>query len=440
MSTKEDAGIRSLLDLHRSRAEQRLNGMRAMVLVLLGTAAAFYGPSLPPAVNRVNVVLLIPIFIWTAGQWAAFRGRQRVPRWLTIANPLIDVTWVTLLMGTYGFVDRAQLGLRSPMFLVYFVVLAARPITSSTRVTAVTAVVCVLQYAALSAALIVGAGAALAPTPVAAAASGDISLLDEGAKVLLLAVGGGVAVYATAWQERLLASHHAQMRDREQLQAELARAQLRSLELQLQPHFLFNTLNTITALLRTDARGAEQVVASLSELLRFSLHGAAQQEVPLERELEVLRRYVEIQQVRFSDRLTVELAVDPAAARALVPGFLLQPLVENSIRHGIAPRAAGGTVRVAIARLGEELQIAVTDDGVGAGAAGCGRRPGEGGERGEGVGLGNTRARLRHLYGERHRFEAGARAAPGSGFEVRIVIPFRDAGASARPPVLEGVA
>lgn len=406
-----------------------------MVLVLLAAAAAFYASSLPSAVNRVNLLLLMPSLGWTVGQWALFHWRQRIPRWLTIGNALIDVTWVTVLMGAYGLVARPQLGLRSPMFLAYFVVLASRPITSSTRLTTITAVVCVVEYAALTAVLLAGGGVVLAPTPVAAAMGGGISLLDEGAKLLLLAVGGGVAVYATAWQERLLASQDAQMRDREQLQADLAAARLRTLKLQLQPHFLFNTLNTIVALLRTDARAAERVVGSLSELLWFSLHGMAEHEVPLERELDVLRRYVAIQQLRFSDRLTVELAVDPAAARALVPGFLLQPLVENSIHHGLAPRSSGGTVRVVVERLGDELQLVVTDDGIGAAAmAGRSRR------LGEGVGLGNTRARLRHLYGPRHRFEAGAGPAPGGGFTVRIVIPFRDAGAPSPPVVLEDVA
>lgn len=432
MNAREDP-IRPLLDEHRSRAERLLNSMRGMVLLLLGAAAAFYASSLPAAVNRVNLLLLVPIFLWTIAQWAIFRGGKQLPRWLTIANPLIDVTWITLLVGAYGLVDTPQLGLRSPMFLAYFAVLASRPITSSTRLAAGTALLSVLEYAVLVVVLVTVGHAELAPTPVVAAAGSGISLLDEGAKLLLLAVSGGVAVYATAWQEQLLLSYHRQARDREQLQGELARAQLRSLELQLHPHFLFNTLNTITALLRTDVRTAERVVAALSDLLRFSLRGAAQQEVALERELEVLRRYVEIQQLRFSDRLTVELSVDPRASRALVPSFLLQPLVENSIHHGIAPRASGGTVRVEIRRLEDDVHIEVIDDGIG-GAVVAGRPR----RLGEGVGLGNTRARLRHLYGDRHRFEAGA--GPAGGFQVRIAIPYRDSGVSTPPAALEGVA
>jgi sensor histidine kinase YesM len=162
--------------------------------------------------------------------------------------------------------------------------------------------------------------------------------------------------------------------------------------------------------------------------------------VSLERELELLRRYVEIQQFRFSDRLRVELAVDPRARRALVPSFLLQPLVENSIHHGIAPRASGGSVRVLVEREGDTVLLTVTDDGIGAGAGGRMRRSGDGvsGASGGGVGLGNTRARLRHLYGDAHRFEAGAR--PEGGFEVHIEIPFRDAAESPSPAILEVVA
>lgn len=440
MAAKEDLSIQPLLDQHRSEAERLLNGMRAVVLLLLAATGAFYSKELPAAVNRVNVLLLVPIFAWTIGQWIAFRGRAQLPRWLTVANPLIDVTWITLLMGGYALAGRVELGLRSPMFLAYFAVLASRPITSSTRLAATTAALAVGEYAALSLGLLLSSETVIAASPVDAAVGHGLSPLDECAKVLLLAVSGCIAVYATAWQARLLRSYHEQARHRELLESALARAQLRSLELQLHPHFLFNTLNTITALLRSDARAAERVVAGLSELLRFSLRGAKEQQVSLERELELLRRYVEIQQFRFSDRLRVDLSVDPRARRALVPSFLLQPLVENSIHHGIAPRASGGSVRVLIEREGDTVLLTVTDDGIGAGAAGRSRRSGDGvsGASGGGVGLGNTRARLRHLYGDAHRFEAGAR--PEGGFEVHIEIPFRDAAESTSPAILEVVA
>jgi two-component system sensor histidine kinase AlgZ len=167
--------------------------------------------------------------------------------------------------------------------------------------------------------------------------------------------------------------------------------------------------------------------------LRFSLRSAAEHEVPLERELEVLRRYVEIQRLRFSDRLRVELHIAPEARRALVPSLILQPLVENAIRHGIAPRAAGGLIEVRAECDGDTLHLMVADDGVGVPG-------GEEGGRGvrEGVGLSNTRARLRHLYGDGHVFHAAP--GPTGGFVVRMTIPYRVHGAPAPAPALEGVA
>jgi LytS/YehU family sensor histidine kinase len=193
--------------------------------------------------------------------------------------------------------------------------------------------------------------------------------------------------------------------------------QLESLKVQLQPHFLFNTLNTILALIRTEPATAERMVSGLSELLRASLEAAGEHEVPLERELAILRPYLEIQQVRFRDRLAVLLDVDPAARGALVPYLILQPLVENAIRHGLAPRASAGRVEISASVLDDALRLEVRDDGVGIRAPSAMR---------EGVGLGNTRARLRHLYGTRHAFEARPRAE--GGFAVRVEIPYRPAG------------
>ncbi len=192
-----------------------------------------------------------------------------------------------------------------------------------------------------------------------------VSPLDEGAKLLLLAMAGAIATYATNWQERLATSFSRATEEREQLEARLARAQLQSLRLQLHPHFLFNTLNTINALIGTDRHAAERVISGLSELLRMSLSSASEQEVTLAKELELLAHYIEIQQIRFQDRLTVNFRIDPDARYALVPNLMLQPLVENAIRHGIAPRAAPGHVIVTAARRGDRLELSVVDDGVG---------------------------------------------------------------------------
>ena len=229
------------------------------------------------------------------------------------------------------------------------------------------------------------------------------------------AVAGSIATYATHWQEGLATSFSRATEEREQLEARLARAQLQSLRLQLNPHFLFNTLNTINALIGTDRRAAERVISGLSELLRMSLSTASEQEVTLARELDLLAHYIDIQQIRFQDRLTVRFAIDPDARFALVPNLVLQPLVENAIRHGIAPRAAPGHVVVTARRKGDRLDLSVVDDGVGESASV---------EHRDGVGLGNTRARLLSLYGADHRFEAGTPAG-ASGFAVAIEIPYR---------------
>lgn len=194
-----------------------------------------------------------------------------------------------------------------------------------------------------------------------------------------------------------------------------ARAELALLRAQIQPHFLFNALNTVAALVHEDPHRAERMVARLSTLLRHALDSAGDEEVPLVEELRLARLYLEIEEARFEDRLRVRWSVSPEAYDARVPHLLLQPLVENAVRHGIAPRAGPGTVEVEAARVGGELHLAVRDDGAGAPA----------GAAGTGVGLGNTRARLARLYGARHSM--ALEAPPGGGFAVRIRLPFRTA-------------
>ena len=156
-------------------------------------------------------------------------------------------------------------------------------------------------------------------------------------------------------------------RERETLQLEtkLARAQLEALKIQLQPHFLFNTLNTISALLHRDPEAADRVVTRLGDLLRLSLQHSGRQEVMLRQELEFLERYLEIQQTRFRDRLTVHFDADPEALDALVPTLVLQPLVENAVRHAIEPRSAPGRLDVRARRANGRLTLEVADDGPG---------------------------------------------------------------------------
>jgi len=199
------------------------------------------------------------------------------------------------------------------------------------------------------------------------------------------------------------------------LQTELARAELDALRGQLHPHFLFNTLNAISMLVRKgEGEMAVRMVTGLRELLGLALATVGEQEVPLRQELDFLERYLCLQQIRFPDRLRIEMRVAPETLEARVPSLVLQPLAENAVRHGIAPSIAGGWVEVAAVREGEELVLRVRDSGVGL-------RPGS--ESPGGVGLRNVRARLQHLYPGRHRFRVANRAE--GGVESLLAIPFR---------------
>lgn len=174
-----------------------------------------------------------------------------------------------------------------------------------------------------------------------------------------------------------------------QLERSLADARLHALELQLRPHFLFNTLNAVAGLVRSQRNEqAVTMIAGLAELLRYSLDQAGRQRVPLAEEMQMLERYLEIEMARFPDRLSFRLAVAAEAERALVPSLILQPLVENAVRHGIATLAAPGNLRIDADRVGERLHIRLYNSGTLAPNAA------------EGIGLRNTRERLRTLYGE----------------------------------------
>lgn len=206
-----------------------------------------------------------------------------------------------------------------------------------------------------------------------------------------------------------------------ELERELVEAKLRALQMQIEPHFLFNALNLVSSCIRVDARRAETMLAQLSDFLRATLRAGGAQEVRLEHELAVMSSYLEIMKARFADRLRVEIDTPAETRKALVPNLLLQPLVENAVKHGIARHARVGTVRIAAERDGEALRLTVADDGPGA--------PAEGVPVGRGVGLTNTAERLAHLYGAAGRIAAGE--APGGGLQVVIWVPWRVAEAAA---------
>ena len=207
-------------------------------------------------------------------------------------------------------------------------------------------------------------------------------------------------------------------RDAERLAAGLTEARLQALKMQLQPHFLFNTLNAISALIPAEAKPARRMVARLGDLLRIALEHEETQEVTLREELAFLQPYLEIEQARLEDRLTVVMEIAPETLDARVPHLMLQPLVENAIRHGIAPRIEPGRVEISAASGADDrfLHLEVRDDGPGLG------RDGGTGSR-KGVGLTNTRSRLEQLYDGEHRFEFANR--PEGGTVVRIFLPFR---------------
>jgi two-component system, LytTR family, sensor kinase len=223
-------------------------------------------------------------------------------------------------------------------------------------------------------------------------------------------------VLVAAFAHLLVFVRHARSRavQAAQLRAELADAQIEVLKAQIEPHFLFNTLNSISELVHENPAAAEQMIDRLEHLLHMAIAERHAVEVPLEREIEFLRAYLEIQQTRFQDRLEVSFEVDDDTRGALVPTFLLQPLVENAIRHGIAPRASRGRVVVSSRRDGPVLRLSVSDDGVGLRNGGAQR---------EGLGLRNTAARLHSLFGPAQRF--AVRPGPQQGVEASMEIPFR---------------
>ena len=207
----------------------------------------------------------------------------------------------------------------------------------------------------------------------------------------------------------------------------LAQAQLQSLKTQLNPHFLFNTLNAISELVYENAEEAEQTISKLSELLRMTLRTEQAQEIPLHKELEFLRKYLEIQQTLLQDRLKVDYQIAPETYGACVPNMILQPLVENSIRHGIAPRRSGGTIKIAAAKQNGSLILSVEDDGLGMkNEIVISKDEKSIGSNGtSGIGLQNTMTRLKHLYGERHEFEI-KNIFEQSGVAVKIKLPFQE--------------
>jgi two-component sensor histidine kinase len=235
------------------------------------------------------------------------------------------------------------------------------------------------------------------------------------------AFGSDLLVYGAVIGVCYAFDYYRKYREREfmasQLEAQLAQAQLESLRTQMHPHFLFNTLNGIVGLVRDNRNDAAiNMLVGLSDLLRRALEHSTQQEVELKEEIEFLQLYLNIQQMRFSDRLEIELDVDPNTIRALVPSLILQPLAENALRHGIGRSVASGVVGISSRIENGLLRLTVFDNGAGLPENWQLKSSG-------GIGLANTAARLHQLYGENQRLDV--RNRPEGGVEVVIMVPFR---------------
>lgn len=225
-----------------------------------------------------------------------------------------------------------------------------------------------------------------------------------------------IGVHALLYYQRFRAGQLEQA----SLRAQLAQAQLRALKMQLHPHFLFNTLHSISSLVLEDPPKANSMIARLGDFLRLTLDHSDQQLVTLREETEFVRCYLEIEQVRFGDRLTVEFKLDPATLSAEVPHLILQPIVENAIQHAIAPRAAAGRIEIAATRQDHSLRLQVKDNGPG--------MPAVHGAANHHLGLNNVRTRLEALYGTDCMLQMSN--GDGQGLVVTLQMPFRADGAA----------
>ena len=240
---------------------------------------------------------------------------------------------------------------------------------------------------------------------------------NQPAPLWAMLIGLGATNIMVYWA--IIAVSHAinYFRKYQEREFRLSQAELQALKTQLHPHFLFNTLNAIAELVYRDPVAADRSILRLSELLRFSLASEKAQEVTLKEEIDFLEKYVEIHKTLMRDRLNVRLSIDSETLDAAVPNMFLQPLVENAIKHGISPRPEGGNIEVSARRRDDKLHVEIIDDGMGMPEQGTGVKGG--------VGLINTRERLKHLYNDAHTFNLTS--LPGRGVTIHISVPFREA-------------
>ena len=320
------------------------------------------------------------VFLWGILLWGSWAPLTPVMIWLARRFSLVAGGW------------KRSLPIHVPAFLLL----------SATHSAATTAIVLIIK-------------------PWDNMGSSPIAFLPRFLSRMKGAFASDLLVYGAVLGVCYAIDYYRKYREREvlatQLEAQLAQAQLNSLRMQLHPHFLFNTLNGIVGLVRDNKNeAAVSMLVGMSDLLRHALEHSDRQEVELKEELSFIKLYLSIQQMRFSDRLQIDFDIDPTTLKTLVPNLILQPLVENALRHGIGRSTEAGSIKVASKKENGSLSITISDNGAGL--------PNDWQVKSSsGIGLANTAARLQQLYGNSHRFDIHNRDE--GGVEVEIVMPFR---------------
>lgn len=380
----------ALIDAERMHAERLLNYVRALVLLLLGIAALAYASRNAAALNVLNVAVIAPMAAWTLAQHFLMSRHPRTCRWLRVVNPFVDLSAISVLLVGYGLLGTPMLAVRSPLFLAYFVILAARPITSSATAAAFVSVLAVLEYA-LIVTFFAGTGrVAVAADPVTSLSTDAVSVLDQGARLLLLATVGAITTYATWWYEHLLrravGSQVRRAREERALEEQLRHADkmaalgtlaasvahevaspLTSIALMadmLQEHAANDEVRQDAATIASEARRTSTVIRELLQIARPQTELAG--DVPL---ADVAGRALALLRVLIRDaNITIETSFDPAAPPLHGDGGRLEQLVLNLVInaiHALESAPVPRVIRLTTAADPRGLRLDIEDSGPG---------------------------------------------------------------------------